>query len=55
MQKYGVATASFQAFNEIEDALDLVHQMDGDLVIKGGRKMGGAETILGWQRLGGAF
>lgn len=34
MQKHGVATASFQAFNDIEDALDLVHQMDGDLVIK---------------------
>lgn len=34
MQKYGVATASFQAFSEVEDAIDLVHQMDGDLVIK---------------------
>ena len=28
---------------------------DDDLVIKGGRKMGERETILGWQRLGGAF
>ncbi len=34
MQKHGVATASFQAFSEVEDAIDLVHQMDGDLVIK---------------------
>jgi len=34
MEKYGVATADFHTFSAVSDAEDIVHEMDGDLVIK---------------------
>lgn len=34
MEKYGVATADFHAFSSVSDAEEIVHEMDGDLVIK---------------------
>lgn len=34
MEKYGVATAAFHAFSSVSDAEEIVHEMDGDLVIK---------------------
>lgn len=34
MEKYGVATANFHTFSEVSDAEEIVHEMDGDLVIK---------------------
>lgn len=34
MEKYGVATADFHTFSTVSDAEDIVHEMDGDLVIK---------------------
>ncbi|MGH1335486.1 MAG: phosphoribosylamine--glycine ligase [Aureispira sp.] len=34
MKKYGVATAAFHTFSEVSDAEEIVHEMDGDLVIK---------------------
>lgn len=34
MEKYGVATAAFHTFSEVSDAEEIVHDMDGDLVIK---------------------
>ncbi|WMX15448.1 MULTISPECIES: phosphoribosylamine--glycine ligase [unclassified Aureispira] len=34
MKKYGVATAAFHTFSEVSEAEEIVHEMDGDLVIK---------------------
>ncbi|MCF7919210.1 MAG: phosphoribosylamine--glycine ligase [Candidatus Cloacimonetes bacterium] len=34
MQKYGVATAAFQAFTDLESALEFCHQWEGNCVIK---------------------
>lgn len=34
MEKYGVATADFHTFSSVSDAEEIVHEMDGDLVIK---------------------
>ncbi len=34
MQKYGVATADFQIFNNIEDAKNIIEEKNGNLVIK---------------------
>jgi len=34
MEKHGVATSPFHTFNAVSDAIDIVHEMDGDLVIK---------------------
>lgn len=34
MEKYGVATADFHTFSAVSDAEEIVHEMDGDLVIK---------------------
>lgn len=34
MKKYAVATAPFHTFSALSDAIDIVHEMDGDLVIK---------------------
>ena len=34
MEKYGVATSNFHTFSAVSDAIDTVHEMDGDLVIK---------------------
>ena len=34
MEKHGVATADFHTFSSVSDAEEVVHEMDGDLVIK---------------------
>ena len=34
MQKYGVSTAPFKTFTSVHDALDLIHEKKGDLVVK---------------------
>ncbi|CAA6818587.1 MAG: Phosphoribosylamine--glycine ligase (EC [uncultured Aureispira sp.] len=34
MEKYGVATADFHSFSAVSDAEEIVHELDGDLVLK---------------------
>jgi len=34
MEKYGVVTADFHSFSSVSDAEEMVHEMDGDLVLK---------------------